>query len=103
MQISRAAVHDLAQAKNLRFDGPGHRLGGYDFYLYLNTPSGNPTMKQVLQSFDIGDVCRFLGLDGVTQLENHRSRRRIPTTRIEYHPEGTQRIEGPVTVAYMPG
>jgi hypothetical protein len=101
MHITRAAVNDLAKAKNLRFDGPGFRLDGYDFYVFLNTPSGTPTFKQVLQSFDIGDVCRFLGLDGVTQFENHRPRPRAPTIRIEYGPEGSRRIEGPITQPYL--
>jgi hypothetical protein len=102
MQISNAAVRDLARAKNLRFDGPGRRLGGYDFYLYLNTPSGNPTMKQVLRSFDIGDVCRYLGLDGVTQYEGHPARFLAPTSRIEYLAQGANSIEGPITAPYTP-
>lgn len=34
-------------------------------------------------SNDIGDVCRFLGLDGVTSFTNHRFLREMPTVQVK--------------------
>lgn len=91
MEINHTAVSELAEQRGYYFRGPGGRLDGYDFYLRVRTRTEGQA-GIVLSSNDIGDVCRYLGLDGVTNYTGHRMRRQVPTMQRK---DG-RTLEGPV-------
>jgi hypothetical protein len=102
MHISHSDVCKLATSRNFSFDGPGTRLDGYDFYIRLVNAEGRRMLRCAMMSNDIGDVCRFLGRDGVTGYDGRRPGRKVDSVRLVRDGlGGVNHVLGPVPlIAY---
>lgn len=106
MEISDQALNELIAKKGYCLFWRGQRTGENYFYeLHTLVPGEDGVLESgsvVLLSYDIGDVCRFLGLDGITAHEGMRARRGlelgVPTVRYFTDPATgvVQTVIGPV-------
>jgi hypothetical protein len=81
MQITQKEVEALAQERGLVLEMPkAWALNHYEFELVRPAPakSSSPPRK-ILQTNDMGDLCRFLGKDGVTEMAGKQVRRVAPS------------------------
>lgn len=65
--IDYEAVRELASRHGYIFSMSATRLDAPPLCLYEDLP--NETCREALTTGSIGDVCRFLGLEGITSLE----------------------------------
>ncbi|KWT98224.1 hypothetical protein WDL1P1_00324 (plasmid) [Variovorax sp. WDL1] len=104
MLITQQEVEALAQKRGLVLEFPkAWALNKWDIELVKPQPEGTKPPaepRKVLQTNNVGDLCRFLGKDGYTEMAGKQIRRTEPTIFHLWHHDGTllHKFTGPVAL-----